>query len=92
MSWFKSTRKFLSFQAFGSYGISLTLVFVISYFKFPFYDRPTSKFAEANKEAFSIAEFLTIPTSGFVPTPFKGVALASFLVHCSSNGMTDCDH
>jgi len=53
------------------------LVFVSSYFKFPFYDRPTSKFAEANKEAFSIAEFLTIPTSGFVPTPFKGVALAS---------------
>jgi hypothetical protein len=29
-------------------------------FKRPFYDAPTADFAEANKEAFSIAEFLTI--------------------------------
>ncbi|KIX09869.1 uncharacterized protein Z518_00950 [Rhinocladiella mackenziei CBS 650.93] len=31
-----------------------------TYFKKPFYDIPTADFAEANKEAFAIAEFLTI--------------------------------
>jgi hypothetical protein len=31
-----------------------------TYFKRPFYDVPTADFAEGNREAFAIAEFLTI--------------------------------
>lgn len=51
------------------------------YFKQPFYDIPTADFAEANKEAFAIAEFLTIlngnnNTGDLDAGGFKGAALA----------------
>jgi hypothetical protein len=46
-----------------------------TYFKFPFYDLPTVSYAEENKEAFAIGEFLTITDGNFDASKFTGAAL-----------------
>ncbi|KAK5117500.1 hypothetical protein LTR85_008885 [Meristemomyces frigidus] len=47
-----------------------------TYFKAPFYDIPTATFAEANKNAFSITEFLTFAAGDLDAGNFTGAALA----------------
>ncbi|KAF7555103.1 hypothetical protein G7Z17_g2455 [Cylindrodendrum hubeiense] len=47
-----------------------------TYFKYPFYDIPTSSYCEEYKQPFGIGEFLTITDGDFDASGFTGAALA----------------
>ncbi|KAH6896501.1 Alpha/Beta hydrolase protein [Thelonectria olida] len=47
-----------------------------TYFKYPFYDIPTSSYCEEYKQPFGIGEFLTIADGDFDASGFKGAVLA----------------
>jgi pimeloyl-ACP methyl ester carboxylesterase len=48
---------------------------VNTYLKYPFYDIPAAKYAEEDKEAFAIGEFLSISDGNFNASKFTGAAL-----------------
>ena len=69
---------------------------LLRYFKRPFYDQPTVDYNEARKQAFGIAEFLTIlaGTDGkgdFDASGFTGPALVSLLLQ-SQGRYCQCPH
>ncbi|CAH0042492.1 unnamed protein product [Clonostachys rhizophaga] len=53
-----------------------TFAQINTYFKYPFYDIPTSSYAEEYKNAFGIAEFFTLTDGQFDASGFTGAALA----------------
>ncbi|KIL84045.1 hypothetical protein FAVG1_12741 [Fusarium avenaceum] len=53
-----------------------TLVQINTYFKYPYYDIPTTSYCEEYKNPFAIGEFLTIADGNFDASGFTGAALA----------------
>lgn len=62
------------------YSTPLLTANIDSYFKYPYYDIPTTSYCEEYKNPFAIGEFLTIADGNFDASNFTGAALVGVLV------------